>query len=64
MINLPNALTLGRGYGVPVKDDIAQSGIFTLCAFALFRIAVDRWNEGRRGFAAACVASAFCSSPT
>jgi O-antigen ligase len=56
MINLPNALTLGRGYGVPVKDDIAQSGIFTLCAFALFRVAVDRWNEGRRGIAAACVA--------
>ncbi|MBV9970748.1 MAG: O-antigen ligase family protein [Xanthobacteraceae bacterium] len=56
MINLPNALTLGRGYGVPVKDDIAQSGIFTLCAFALFRIAVDRWNEGRRGVAAAGVA--------
>jgi O-antigen ligase len=56
MINLPNALTLGRGYGVPVKDDIAQSGIFTLCAFALFRVAVDRWNEDRRGLAAACVA--------
>jgi O-antigen ligase len=55
MINLPNALTLGRGYGVPVKDDIAQSGIFTLCAFALFRVAVDRWNEDRRGVAAACV---------
>jgi O-antigen ligase len=56
MINLPNALTLGHGYGVPVKDDIAQSGIFTLCAFVLFRVAVDRWNEGRRGVAAACVA--------
>jgi O-antigen ligase len=56
MINLPNALTLGRGYGVPVKDDIAQSGIFTLCAFALFRVAVDRWSEGRRGVAVACVA--------
>jgi O-antigen ligase len=55
MINLPNALTLGRGYGVPVKDDIAQSGIFTLCAFALFRVAVDRWSEGRRGVAVACV---------
>jgi O-antigen ligase len=55
MINLPNALTLGRGYGVPVKDDIAQSGIFTLCAFALFRVAVDRWGEGGRRIAAACV---------
>jgi O-antigen ligase len=56
MINMPDALTLGRGYGVPVKDDIAQSGIFTLCAFALFRIAVDRWIAGQRGIAAGCVA--------
>jgi O-antigen ligase len=55
MINLPNALTLGHGYGVPVKDDIAQSGIFTLCGFALFHFAVDQWNAGRRGLAIACV---------
>jgi O-antigen ligase len=56
MINLPDALTLGHGYGVPVKDDIAQSGIFTLCGFALFRFAVDQWNAGRRSLALACVA--------
>jgi O-antigen ligase len=55
MINLPDALTLGHGYGVPVKDDIAQSGIFTLCGFALFRVAVDQWNVGRRSLALACV---------
>jgi O-antigen ligase len=55
MINLPNALTLGHGYGVPVKDDIAQSGIFTLCGFALFHFAVDQWNAGRRSLAIACV---------
>jgi O-antigen ligase len=55
MINLPNALTLGHGYGVPAKDDIFQSGIFTLSAFALFHIAVGQWNAGRRGIAAACL---------
>ncbi len=54
MINMPNALTLGRTYGVPVKDDIAQSGIFTLCAFALFHAAITQWNERRRGGAAIC----------
>jgi O-antigen ligase len=52
---LPDALTLGRGYGVPVKDDIAQSGIFTLCAFALFHLAFTRWNAQQRGVAAICM---------
>jgi O-antigen ligase len=56
MINMADALTLGRGYGVPVKDDIIQSGIFTLCAFALFHIAFTQWNADRRGVAAICFA--------
>jgi O-antigen ligase len=55
MINLPNALSLGRGYGVPVKDDISQSGAFTLCAFALFHVAFTQWSARRRGIAAACL---------
>jgi O-antigen ligase len=55
MINLPNALSLGNGYGVPVKDDIAQSGIFTLSAFALFYLALTQWSARRRGIAAACL---------
>jgi O-antigen ligase len=55
MINMPDALTLGRGYGVPVKDDIAQSGIFTLCAFALFHVAFTRWNAQQRGVAIICM---------
>jgi hypothetical protein len=55
MINLPNAMSLGSGYGVPVKDDIAQSGAFTLCAFALFRLALSQWNAQRRGIAVACL---------
>jgi O-antigen ligase len=41
-------LEFGRGPGVPVKDYIAQSGVFTLCAFGLVHIGVDRWME-RRG---------------
>jgi O-antigen ligase len=56
MINMADALTLGRGYGVPVKDDIIQSGIFTLCAFALFHIAFTQWSAHRRGVAAICLA--------
>jgi O-antigen ligase len=55
MINLPNALTLGHGYGVPAKDDIFQSGIFTLSAFALFHVAVGQWSARRRGVAAICL---------
>ena len=55
MINLPNALSLGHGYGVPVKDDIAQSGIFTLSAFALFHVALTQWNAQRRSVAAVCL---------
>jgi O-antigen ligase len=55
MINLPDPDLRGHGYGVPVKDDIAQSGLFTLCAFALFHIAVDQWRARRRGIAAACL---------
>jgi O-antigen ligase len=41
-------LDFGHGAGVPVKDYITQSGVFTLCAFALVHIAVDRWIEHRR----------------
>ncbi len=55
MINLPNAMSLGNGYGVPVKDDISQSGVFTLSAFALFYLALTRWSAGRRGIAVACL---------
>ncbi len=55
MINLPNAMTLGHGYGVPAKDDIFQSGIFTLSAFALFHVAVGQWSAQRRVVAAICL---------
>lgn len=40
---------LAKGYGLPVKDYIAQSAVFTICAFGLFYLAVDafwlRWRS-------------------
>jgi len=37
-----------KGYGLPVKDYIAQSAVFTICAFGLFYLAIDafrlRWK--------------------
>jgi O-antigen ligase len=41
----------GRTLGVPVKDYIAQSGEFALCAFALMPLAADAWRAGRRRLA-------------
>lgn len=39
---------LAKGYGLPVKDYIAQSAVFTICAFGLFYLAIDafrlRWR--------------------
>jgi O-antigen ligase len=48
-------IDFGHSPGVPVKDDITQSGVFTLCAFALIHIGVDRWVEGRRALAVAAI---------
>jgi O-antigen ligase len=36
-----------KDYGVPVKDYIAQSGIFTLCFFALLDRAAQIWARSR-----------------
>jgi O-antigen ligase len=41
-------LNFGHGPSIPVKDYVTQSGVFTLCAFALIHIGVDRWIEQRR----------------
>jgi hypothetical protein len=43
----------GKSPGVPVKDYIFQSGIFLICAFALFGAACDFWRAGKRGIAVA-----------
>jgi len=52
-------LDFGHGPGVPVKDYITQSGVFTLCTFALIHIAVDRWIERRRLLAVIAAVLAF-----
>jgi O-antigen ligase len=41
-----------RSDGVPVKDYIAQSGVFVLCAFGLLVAAIQKRNEGRLRLAA------------
>jgi O-antigen ligase len=41
------------GFGVPVKDYIAQSGEFAVCIFLLAGIALKAWQEQRRWLAAA-----------
>jgi O-antigen ligase len=41
--------------GVPVKDYVAQSTMFTVCIFVLLQFAYDIWREGRRRFALALV---------
>ncbi len=46
----PNGTGWGfsKSYGIPVKDYISQSAVFTICAFGLFYLAVDafrlRWR--------------------
>jgi O-antigen ligase len=51
-------LEFGHGPGVPVKDYITQSGVFTLCAFALIQVGIERWTEHRRVLAIAAMALA------
>jgi O-antigen ligase len=46
---------IGRGVGVPVKDYIAQNGIFVLCAFGLIDFAAGCWIKQRRILALASV---------
>lgn len=49
-------LEFGHGPGVPVKDYITQSGVFTLCAFGLIHIGFELWSERRRVLAIAAFA--------
>ena len=51
-------LDFGHGPGVPVKDYITQSGVFTLCAFTLLYVGFERFGERRRAQALAAVALA------
>ena len=43
-----------KGTGIPVKDYIAQGGMFSICAFIVARFAWDFWRAGSRYFAIAC----------
>src|SRR5262249_1148792 len=51
-------INFGHGPGVPVKDYITQSGVFTLCAFAFVHIGIDRGIERRWLLAIAALALA------
>jgi O-antigen ligase len=57
-------LEFGHGPGVPVKDYITQSGVFTICAFGLVHVGFERWTERRRvpAIAAFVMALLFVSS--
>src|SRR5262249_46441752 len=47
----------GQGsIGVPVKDYIAQSGLFAICVFALLGLAIELWRERRRAPALGAIA--------
>src|SRR5262249_6960861 len=39
--------------GVPVKDYISQSGMFTICVFVILRFAYDRWRSAQHSLALA-----------
>jgi len=45
----------GKEPGIPVKDRIAQSAMFTICTFILVDIARAAWRRARRGAALACL---------
>ncbi len=61
---------IGVGYplrpkqdGVPVKDYIVQSGLFTICAFALLEMAIELWaRQRRRSVAVLLLAAAFLAN--
>src|SRR5258708_20800030 len=48
------------GFGVPVKDYIAQTGEFAVCIFLLVGIALQAWQEQRRRLAVGLV---LCAVP-
>lgn len=44
--------------GIPVKDYISQSTLFTICIFVIGQFAYDMWHDGRRRLALALIALA------
>ena len=61
---IPGLPWRGKTVGVPVKDYITQSGVFALCAFALFGAAAQAWRcrRPRTAGALACLAMAFIAN--
>ena len=61
---IPGLPWRGKTVGVPVKDYITQSGVFALCAFALFGAAARTWRcrRPRTACALACLAMAFIAN--
>lgn len=53
---MPGLSWRGETVGVPVKDYIAQSGVFVICVAALALVALEAWQVGRRQLAAASIA--------
>ena len=43
--------------GVPLKDQIAQSAEFVICAFCLIQVSTNEWRAGRRGYGIIALAS-------
>src|SRR5580704_9406834 len=61
---IPDLPWRGKTVGVPVKDYITQSGVFALCAFALFGAAAQAWRcrRPRTACALAFLAMAFIAN--
>ena len=57
-------LTAVKSPGIPVKDYISQSAMFTICALVILRFAFDMWQTNRRQLAAllAILALAFLAN--
>jgi O-antigen ligase len=58
---MPSLPWRGKLVGIPVKDYIVQSEVFTLCAFAALGYATDAWRGGQRQVALVliCIAAGF-----
>ena len=61
LASIPGLPWRGKVPGVPVKDYISQSTVFSLCAVALLGSAVDAWRHPRQqlAFILAFIAVAF-----
>ncbi|MBS0530239.1 MAG: ligase, partial [Proteobacteria bacterium] len=63
LVLLPGISWRGENYiGVPVKDYISQSGVFTLCIFGLLWIATQRQEKSGRRWLVLALAALFLSN--